>query len=667
MRWIVRVVVAIATLVLLVAGALALVPAERVAEAASARFEGLTGRKLQLEGGVSPTLWPNIGVRTGPVSIANAAWSDEGPMLKADALTIEINLSALLGGEIRILGIDALRPEIILERSKDGAANWVFGGTAGGTVSAETPGVGQAYTLDKGLIREGSFVYIDHQTGRRIALDAIEAEAAIPDFAGPLTITGSAVSGGQPVRLSAEAGTYSAFTEGRVVPFKAELRAGGSTIGFDGRFGTAPLVAEGALVANLADVAAVAALAGTTAPALPQGFGATGLALTGQMSVADSGALLLRAAEITADGNRLTGNLELAPGEARPKLSAQLTAGPLVLTGVSGGKGGGSGGGMKAEGWPTTALDVSGMGALDLAVALVAPSIDLGMARLGPTGVMLTMDRSRAVFDIREMAAYGGQVTGEFVVNGRGGLSVGGKLAFAGLAMQPLLTDLAGYDRLIGTGNLEVQFLGVGNSIDAIMRSLKGQGALELGKGELRGLDIGGMLRTLDTGFVGEGQKTIFDALAGTFSMADGVLSNSDLKLVAPYVTASGAGEVGIGTRTLNYRLRPTALADADGTGGVMVPLMITGSWAAPKFRLDLESIAREKMEAEAKAVAARLEEEAKAAEAAAKAELEQRLREELGVEVAPEQSLGDAAKDAATKALEDQAVKALEEILNGN
>jgi AsmA protein len=235
------------------------------------------------------------------------------------------------------------------------------------------------------------------------------------------------------------------------------------------------------------------------------------------------------------------------------------------------------------------------------------------------------------------------------------------------LQTEPLLTDLAGWDRLVSTGTFDLEFLGVGSSVDAIMKSLKGQGALELGKGELRGLDIAGMLRTLDPGYVGEGQKTIFDGMAGTFTIADGVLSNSDLKLVAPYVTASGAGDIGLGARTLDYRLRPTALAAADGTGGVMVPLQVTGTWAKPRFRLDLESIAREKMEAEAEAAAARLEEEAKAAEAAAKAELEQRLKEELGVEVAPEESLGDAAKRGAQQALEEEALRALEDILGGN
>lgn len=144
MRWIIRIGATLAVLALLVVGGLALIPAERIAAAASAKFEELTGRKLSLSGDVRPTLWPSLGVRTGPVSIANAAWSTEGPMLKAEALAIDIDMAALIGGDIRITGIEAVRPEIILERSKTGEENWVFGGGGGGgTVTAETPGVGR--------------------------------------------------------------------------------------------------------------------------------------------------------------------------------------------------------------------------------------------------------------------------------------------------------------------------------------------------------------------------------------------------------------------------------------------------------------------------------------------------------------------------------------------
>ena len=95
--------------------------------------------------------------------------------------------------------------------------------------------------------------------------------------------------------------------------------------------------------------------------------------------------------------------------------------------------------------------------------------------------------------------------------------------------------------------------------------------------------------------------------------------------------------------------------------------MQIAGTWADPRFRLDLESIARERMEAEAKAAEERLKAAAKAAEEEARAELERRLKDELGIEVAPDEPLGDAATRGAKEVLEDEARKALEDILNDN
>jgi AsmA protein len=446
------------------------------------------------------------------------------------------------------------------------------------------------------------------------------------------------------------------------------LRAGGSTLAFDGRGGFAPLAAEGAMKADLSDLPALGRLAGAELSRPGPGLGRDRLDLSGQLTLDGSGGIYLRKAEIVADGNQINGDLDLAPGEARPKLSAKLVAGPIVIGSGADGEAGATGeGGPTDDGWSEDTVDVSALGTMDAEIALSVPSVDLGALKLGPTRGLITVERARAVLDIREMQAYGGQIGGDFVVNGRGGLSVGGRLKLAGLQTQPLLGDLIGWNRMISTGDVEVEFLGVGNSIAAIMTSLEGQGALELGKGELLGLDIVGMLQTLDPGHVGEGQKTIFDGLAGTFTLAGGVLSNSDLKLVAPYLTASGSGEIGLGARTLDYRLRPTALAAEDGSGGVMVPLLITGPWDKPRFRLDLESIAREKMEAEAKALEDRAKAAAKAAEESAKAALERRLREELGVEGAPGATRDDPAARSTEDAIEDAARDALEDILGGN
>lgn len=667
MRWIIRVGVVLAVLLVLGLGLGAMVPAERVAQAVSSQFEAMTGRKLQLQGEVTPRLWPSLGITTGPVSVANAEWSEsEAPLFQAQGMSIDVNFGALFGGEVRILGLSADQPEINLERSAEGEVNWDFAaGTGGGAGSVPAPATG--FTLDEGRITGGAIRYVDRMSGREIALDDVDATLSIPDFSGPFTLSASGLSGGQPVALDLTGGVFSAFALGRVVPVTATLTAGGTKLAFDGRGGFEPLAAEGALTADLADLPALGALTGATLSRPSPGLGQDRLQVTGTLTLDGSGAVFLRGAEILADQNQLKGDLDLLPGEARPLLKGTLVAGPIVIgTGSQGETGGGQTGGMQAENWPEGEIDVSALGRLDTEVALSAPSVDLGVLKLGATRALVTVERARAVIDIREMQAYEGQISGDFVVNGRGGLSVGGRLKFTGLQTQPLFTDLAGWDRLVSTTDAELEFLGVGNSIAAIMKSLEGQGALELGRGELRGIDIAGMLRTLDPGFVGEDQKTPFDGLAGTFTIAAGVLSNTDLKLVAPYVTAAGSGDLDLGERRLNYRLRPTALAAEDGTGGVMVPLLITGPWADPSFRLDLESIAREKMEAEAKAAAARLEEEAKAAEEAAKAELEQRLREELGVEIAPNESVGDAVGDAATEALEEQAIRALEEILQG-
>ncbi len=674
MRWLIRVIGALVVLVVVMVGLVMMIPAERIARLAADQFERISGRSLTIEGGVRPKFWPVLGVTTGPVRIANADWASDQPMLAADGMVIEISAASLFSDEIQILGLSATNPRILLERGKDGRGNWELGATAPAEPVAATgaeAGPARAFTLEKGQITGGTLRYIDHGTGQDLALDDVDLTLAIPDHSGPFTLSGDGLLSGRRVNLGLEAGSFAGFLDGRVVPVKLDAGVGAAVIRFDGRGGWSPMTAEGKLVADLSDIPALAAAAGSAASTPPQGLGAQKLAVSGDLTLDGKGAAFLRGARIEADGNVLGGDLDIATGGARPKISGNLRAERLALAGLAGGAAGGSasntGGGDASTGWSRAPIDVSALGAVDAAVSLVVGSIDLGKLKIGQTRLMLSIDRARAVFTLHELQAYGGSVAGEFVVNGRGGLSVGGDLTLANLQTAPLLSDLAGWSRLVTQGNLSLKFLGVGNSIDAIMQGLKGEGRVSLGKGELIGLDIGGMLRHLDVNYVGDGQKTIFDGIAGSFTIANGILSNSDLKLVAPYLTATGAGEIGLGPRNLNYRIRPTAFAGEDGTGGVMVPLWITGSWAKPTYRLDLESIAREKMEAEARAAEERLKAAAAAAEARAKAQLEEKLRSELGVQANEGERLEDAVRRRAEEALSQEAGRLLEGILGGN
>jgi AsmA protein len=670
MRWIVRIGSGLVMLIVVMVAGVFLIPSQKVAQVAAAQFFKATGRVLTVEGEVSPTVWPVLGVKTGLVRIANADWSRAGPMLEAEGLTIGVEMAALFGGDIKITKIEAIRPQIILERGKDGVDNWdtVPGGGAGAASPAPTgadTARAQVITLDEGMIKDGSLLFIDHATGTRVDLRNIAAQVRLPDAAGPATFTLSAVKEGVRVAMDGRVAAFKAFAAGDLSDTTLRANVGGSTFEFDGRMGLAPVVAEGALTADLADLAALAGIAGQTAPVLPQGLGATVRQVSGALTIASAGSVHLRGATVQLDANRLNGDFDLTFGGARPKVTAKMTAGALDFAALAGGNtgaGGGGGGGVAAApapGWSRDVIDVSALAGMDAAVALSADSIDFGRASVNQTRLLVTLDRARMVIEARQLQAYGGNVTGNFVINGRGGLSVGGDLTLAGIAMQPLLQDVAKFDRLIGTGDIGVKFLGVGNSISGIMNSLSGSGTLRFGKGELLGLDLLGMLRALDAGYVGAGQKTIFDAITGSFTLQNGVLFNDDLRLGAPYIAATGAGQVGIGARDVAYRLTGTALAGSDGTGGVTVPVVISGPWAQPKFRLDMQALIDQNLAEEKE----KLKVKARAEEDRVKAKLEA----ELGIQRLEGERLEDAAKRRAQDALEAEAARALRKLLGGN
>jgi len=668
MRWIVRIVGVLLAIVLLAVGALLLIPAERIAGLAVGKFNSLTGRELVISGAVRPSIWPQLGVRTGPVAMSNADWSTEGPMLQAEGLAISIDMAALIAGEVRVTGIEAIAPQVVLERSATGAENWVFGGASGGTVTTGTPGVGAPFTLDRAVISGGSVTFIDHATGVRHALTGIDGEVRIPDYTGPADLSLSATMNGQPFDAALRIGMFREFLDGRLVDLGLDLTAGDARIGFEGRAGTQPLMAEGRLDADVADLAAVSALAGIERPALPQGFGARQVAVSGAVTLTKEASVHLRDGQVTLDDTTFSAEADLLTNGARPKLTAQIKAGAIRLPPSSGGAADGAGG-DSAAGWSRDPIDASALNSLDATVALTADTVDLGAAQVGPVQARMTLDRGRAVFDLARIGAYQGNLQGQFVINARNGLSVGGDLVLSGLAMQDLLTDVAGYDRLVGTGDLRLKFLGVGNTLDAILHSLEGAGSLSLGKGELRGLDIAGMIANLDPGYVGAGQKTIFDGIAASFAIQGGVLTNDDLSLKAPLIVATGKGAVDLGAQRLDYRLQPTLLTGDQE--GVTVPLLISGPWAKPAIRLDLESLANQKLadeaaklEAAARARAAELEVQARARAAELEAEARAKLQSDLGVVQQDGESLEDAARRRANEALEEEAARALGNLL---
>jgi len=204
--------------------------------------------------------------------------------------------------------------------------------------------------------------------------------------------------------------------------------------------------------------------------------------------------------------------------------------------------------------------------------------------------------------------------------------------------------------------------LGVGNSMQAIMSSLRGSGDIALTNGETRGLALADLF--LNQG--AQGGSTIFDSVTASYSIQDGVLRNSDLKAGLVQFSATGKGQMDLGEQTINYTVTPVLPKAADGKD-IVFPVKIQGPWSAPKIRVDLDEAIKKTFEAEidkeVEKVKAKAEKEVGKAKAKARQEVVDEVQKKLGVTVEE----GDSAEDVLQKKLELELSKGLRNLLGGN
>ena len=83
-----------------------------------------TGREFMIRGDLDVSLSLNPRISVEGLSLANAEWGTEQPMLAVDKLSFRIDLWKLLLGDIVLPEVAISQPKIILEKSADGKRNW---------------------------------------------------------------------------------------------------------------------------------------------------------------------------------------------------------------------------------------------------------------------------------------------------------------------------------------------------------------------------------------------------------------------------------------------------------------------------------------------------------------------------------------------------------------
>jgi AsmA protein len=208
-----------------------------------------------------------------------------------------------------------------------------------------------------------------------------------------------------------------------------------------------------------------------------------------------------------------------------------------------------------------------------------------------------------------ELKMYQGNATGKVELNvAKDTPKSDFKLQISDIQVNPLLQDVLAKDFLEGLTNADINLSMIGDAPELIKKTLNGNGDLRFNDGAIVGIDLASMARNVGSAFglAKKGEKrprTDFTELSMPFTIKNGVTNTPQSILKSPFVRIIAAGTADLVKETLDFRVEPKAVASIKGQGdeaqrsGLMVPVLVSGTFSSPKFRPDLSAAAQQKIE----------------------------------------------------------------------
>lgn len=613
----------------------ALIPADAYKGEIVSRLEAATGRTVRIDGPMTLSVLPVLGVSAEKVSVANAPGRSPAQMVTLDKLDVRVALFPLLHGQLVVDAFVLEKPVIALSVDKAGTPNWQF---AAKSMAASAPAPAPSpknpppaapapsggapisgLSLSDVRIVDGQASYADARTGASYQADAINMTVSLPSLTSPMQATGSLVWNQQKISLTLNVADPNALLSGASTAIDAKLSGDPLTLAFKGRMSSGKAVAaRGALDLDVPSVRKLAAWAGKPLTAPGSGFGP--LKISGTVDVAGAKAAFTKAT-LSLDAIKGSGDFRYDGTGAKPDVNARLALGTLDLNPYLPPQSGGGGTGAPAapsgpahpasapagaapsHAWSDAPIDFSPLRAADADLDLAVDGLVYRKIKIGKSHLTVALKGGRLVADLTDMALYQGNGKAKVTADASQATSaVGLDFDLAGVQANPLLSDAMDLTRLEGTANGTVSVTGHGASQRAIVSSLDGSGKVQFLNGAIRGIDIPAMVRNVTSAFTGgQGgqQKTDFSEMSGTFTIKNGILTNNDMAMQSPLLRVSGKGTVDIPKQTVDYRLEPTMVASLQGQGGagnlggLTVPVVIQGPWDNLSYKPDLSAMVK--------------------------------------------------------------------------
>jgi AsmA protein len=595
MRWIIRILGVIFLLLILAVAAVFILPTDRIVAVATDRISAQTGRDVAVNGPLRPMIWPNLGVSVQAVEIGGPDWAPDTPLLRADVVSIRVPWAAVFTGQINIEDITVTAPEINLIRGADGQGNWDFGTAEPAQPNAAAQNAESndpiSFALQRAVITDAAVSFTDMATDQRQTVSGLNAELTLP-ATGQAEIALDTLLNGVGLDATMTLDDMGAFLAGEVQTLSAGLGWQGGDVTIQASVSLAPSF-DGVITASGTDLSPLfQAARQLTPPELAnQQFN-----ISSRVGVSAAGDARLDDTSITLGDTQLDLTMDFAQATPRPILRSTLTGQIILPQSGSATTTTSTPAAGPQTGWSTDPIDLSFLGLADADVTVQLTQADLGNIALGPIDMQLVNSDRRAVLTIRELGLYDGQIAGDVVLNGRNGVSTRADIRMDGLEAGAAMRDFIGSDRVQGTAQGTIALQAAGNSMDALMRSLDGQGTIAMGPGVIRGFDLAAIIRERSlAGNDGSRSTTAFNSLGASFVITDGVLQNDDLRLDADWGQSAGEGQVNLGAQSINYRLLPN-LSINGGETSITLPVLISGPWSDVSYGLDLEFLARQEI-----------------------------------------------------------------------
>ncbi|WP_299980500.1 AsmA family protein [Desulfobacula sp.] len=171
-----------------------------------------------------------------------------------------------------------------------------------------------------------------------------------------------------------------------------------------------------------------------------------------------------------------------------------------------------------------------------------------------------------------------------------------------GIQAGPLMKDALQKELIEGTLKTNIELSMTGETPDMIKQTLTGKGEVFFIDGAIIGIDLANVVRNVKSSFgmgeqLAEKPRTDFAELKIPFTAKNGLVNTNGASLISPLIRVLVTGKINLVKELLDLRVEPKFVATLKGQGdteqrsGLMVPVLITGSFSDPKIRPDLKGM----------------------------------------------------------------------------